>query len=108
MKGLRLAKQTKRSLGWAALFGALAAANIAQPFLGAGHVLTSSLVAAGFIVVALAALYRPSGFLTVSWRQLRSPRKLGTQTCAALVGVALIVVGTAIQLIGAGVLWLKI
>lgn len=98
----------KRSWGWAALFGALAVANIVQVFFGSGHVFTSSLVAAGFIMVAGAALYRPSGFLTVSWQQLRVSRKLGTQTRAALAGVALIVVGTAVQLAGLAMAWLKI
>ncbi len=99
---------TKPSWGWAALFGALATANIVQLSLGVGHVVTTSLVAAGFILIALAAVLRPSGFLKVSWRQLRSPRTLGAQTCAALVGVALIVAGTVTQLIGAGALWIQI
>lgn len=103
-----MATRKERSPGWAALFGALAAANIIQVLLGSGHVLTSSLVAAGFIGVALAALYRPSGFLTVSWGQLGRPSKLGAGNCTAMIGVALIVLGTVIQLAGVVMLWLKI
>jgi hypothetical protein len=102
-----LATHAKRSIEWVALFGALAVANIIQLFVGTGRVFTTLLVAVGFIGVAFAALYRPSGFLAVSWRQLRSPRKIGTANRIALVGVALIVAATVIQLVEAATPWFK-
>ncbi|HUH30703.1 MAG TPA: hypothetical protein VLZ55_05000, partial [Rhodanobacter sp.] len=88
---------TKHSWGWAALFGLLAASNVAQLFLGAGHAPGLALAAIGFSVVALVALYSPRGLLAVSWRQLSAPRELGTRNLVSVVAVALLVVGTAMQ-----------
>lgn len=94
---IRLAETTRRAPGWAMLFGVLAAANLVRLFAGTGGVLAPSLMAVGFAALALAALYRPSGFLTVSWRQLQSPRNLGAAKLAGVVGAILLVAATAIQ-----------
>lgn len=94
---IRLAETTRRAPGWAMLFGVLAAANLVRLFAGTGGVLAPSLMAVGFAAFALAALYRPSGFLTVSWRQLQSPRNLGAAKLAGVVGAILLVAATAIQ-----------
>ena len=96
-----MAISTKRFWGWAALFGVLAASNIAQLFLGTGHILSSALMAAGFTGMALAALHNPGGFLAISWQQLKAPRKLGMRNVAGLVATTMIVVGTVAQ-------WFKI
>jgi hypothetical protein len=108
MEELSMATVSQRSPWWAALFFALAAANIIELALGVGHTITSAVVALGFVVVALAALYKPAGFLAISARQLKSPRTLSTGNCAALIGVAFIVVGTAISLVGASLAAFKI
>lgn len=94
---IRLAETTRRAPGWAMLFGVLAAANLVRLFAGTGGVLAPSLMAVGFAAFALAALYRPSGFLTVSWRQLQSPRNLGAAKLAGVAGAILLVAATAIQ-----------
>lgn len=88
---------TKHSWGWAALFGLLAASNVVQLLLGAGHASGLALAAIGFSIVALIALYNPRGLLAVSWRQLSTPRGLGTRNLVGVVAVALLVIGTVMQ-----------
>jgi hypothetical protein len=92
-----MAENTKRSWGWAILFGALTASNVVQLLLGTASGLATTLVAVGFAGMALAALYKPSGFVSVSWRQVRSPSKLRGRELAGVAGAALLVIGTAMQ-----------
>ena len=94
-------ENTKRSWGWVILFGVLAASNVVQLLLGTASGLATTLVAVGFAGMALAALYKPSGFMSVSWRQLRSPSRLSGRELAGVGGAALLVIGTAMQ-------WFKI
>jgi hypothetical protein len=92
-----LVTNTKHSWGWAALFGLLAAYNVVQLLIGAGHASGLALAVIGFSIVALIAPYNPRGLLAVSWRQLSTPRGLGTRNLVGVVAVALLVIGTVMQ-----------
>lgn len=80
----------------------LAASDIAHWLLfGGNRGLASVLIAVGFAGIACAALYKPTGFLAVSWQQLRSPSKLGVANGAGVSGAALLVISSILQ-------WFKI
>lgn len=90
---------------WAALFGLLAVPHIFVALRHADAWADGALMASGFLLLAFTSLWRPTGFLFVRLRQLRSPRTIPARQYVGLVGAALLVVRAVTQLFGSSCLF---
>lgn len=89
-------KTTKRSYMWVILFLALAASNAAHLFFHSGKGVGYYIATIGFLISAGVAVYHPADFPQVQWYRLRSsPSLLGMKDGAAILAVALLIIGTA-------------
>jgi hypothetical protein len=90
-----MSREVKPSWLWAVLFGLLAVLQISAA-LHRGARAGDWFIAIGFLGMAYGAFRAPSGFLLVTWPQLRSPRTITARQYAGLAGAVALVAGTTL------------